>query len=1116
MGRERCEVRSQIGRGRLPIFTLRKWRGARVLVDTGSTSTIIGKTIADKMGWLKRAKGCKCRMNTVVGSQDMLGEFKLNLKELTGEIGEKIAHIAEIPEHTYDVILGTDILRPFKGYPRYKRGQWRIKIGKASFRAGGCIEQGEQLGVTLVTNEKEREASLNGKIIQSFREVTYRDGEPLTATGKVEHHISLIGERPVYVKPRRYPQAYETVIREQIGEMLQAGVIRPSVSPFCSPLWVVPKPPDARGDPRYRVVVDYRDLNKRTETEKYPLPRLEEMLDRMAYSTVFSVLDLKAGYHQIQMNAGDIEKTAFQFGRGKFEFVRMPFGLKNAPSTFQRMIDEFLVGLDEGHVQAYMDDIVIFSKNHEEHRRHLGQVLDRLREFKLKISQEKSSFFRPEVKFMGHIVSEKGVRPNIDKVAAIREIPLPKNVKDVRSFLGVVNYYRRFLGNLAEKVEPLNRLLKKNTKFNVTEEVRESIEWCKEKLSTAPILQFPDFNIGFILTTDASQLAVGAVLSQIGENGEQPVAFASRRLSGAESRYSTIERELLGVVWAVEYFRAYLLGRKFLIKTDHKPLVWVEKLRETSARICRWKEILAAYNFDIIHTKGVDNVVADCLSRQINAIEEVSGEPESFGVRYLRTLAETGPERTLDQRPPGIEEITVEGGEEEAIERDLERYTVPAEGDPREIVIEETMINNKRRQLIMTQLEGEGIGTQSKIYKHISTVWVAVGRSADENDILSTLGQVIEPGRLYHIFVANPELRTKVTEWYRRGRLARGATLVLCTKKVDTVENERQQIEIVEKYHSGQTNHRGVSETLTHLRRAYYWVGMPITIKEVIGACQTCKIGKYERAPATTPQLVTETPKVPLALVQIDILFWSGIKILTILDVATRFLFASCISRKTGIAVRNTLLTYFGTIGTPQKLVLDPGREFKNREIQGLLDEFNVQVHFTTPGHPRSHGAIERVHSTITEHLHLLKTGRELTGQEAVARAVLAYNNTLHSVTKRTPIELMRAWKREETDTPLAQEMDQIGTREEGQKEKRIQKHNHKREWLKPREVKLGEQVFIKNLVKRLKTDPPFVGPFLVLGILDKYKIQLRRVTGTNTRIIIRHLDEIRIRRQGK
>jgi hypothetical protein len=222
------------------------------------------------------------------------------------------------------------------------------------------------------------------------------------------------------------------------------------------------------------------------------------------------------------------------------------------------MSPEFLLDLDEQAVQAYMDDIIVFSNTREEHQTRLKQVRDRLEQFGLRISAKKSSFFKTEVKLMGLIVSREGVRPNLEKVVAIEEIPLPKNQKDVRAFLGIVNYYRRFLGNMAGRVEPLNRLLRKNVKFEVSIDVsEESVACCKERLSTAPILQFPDFGREFILTTDALQVVIGAVLSQEGESGEQPVALTSRKLTPPETRYSTIERELLGVVWAVGYFRPY-------------------------------------------------------------------------------------------------------------------------------------------------------------------------------------------------------------------------------------------------------------------------------------------------------------------------------------------------------------------------------------------------------------------------------------------------------------------------------------------------------------------------------------------------------------------------------
>ncbi|KAL1139178.1 hypothetical protein AAG570_009237 [Ranatra chinensis] len=299
--------------------------------------------------------------------------------------------------------------------------------------------------------------------------------------------------------------------------------------------------------------------------------------------------------------------------------------------SFMRLIDEFLFGLDENFIQAYTDDLVIFSKNRKDRTQHLEKVKNRLKEFGSRIPIDKSYFCLSEVKFMEHVLSKHGSRPDPGKVSANKYMKKPSNLKELRSFLGMVNFCRRFTGNLADKIEPLTKLLQIGVKLEFSIEAEKAFEWCKEILTIVPVLQFPDFNVGFTLTTDASK-----VLSQ-GVGIE--VVFASRKLTPAET--SRIERELLGIVWATKHFRPYLLGRQFTIKTAHKPLVWVEKLEETSARISRWKETLAAYIFKIIHTKGSENVVADCLSRQVNAREDID---EDYAGRFLQesSLEKTG------------------------------------------------------------------------------------------------------------------------------------------------------------------------------------------------------------------------------------------------------------------------------------------------------------------------------------------------------------------------------------------------------------------------------------------------------------------------------------------
>ncbi|KAL1132795.1 hypothetical protein AAG570_010747 [Ranatra chinensis] len=373
---------------------------------------------------------------------------------------------------------------------------------------------------------------------------------------------------------------------------------------------------------------------------------------------------------------------------------------------------------------------------------------------------------------------------------------------------------------------------------------QDAFNWCKEALATVPILQFPNFDKRFTLTTDASQVALGAVLSQGTGTDERPVAFASKKLTPTETRYSTIERELLGIVWAVKNFRPYLLGKRFLIKTDHKPLVWVHKLEETSARVSRWKETLAAYDFEVIHTKGSENVVADCLSRQVNAIENVD---EEYAQRFLRDwLADEQDNETIGTDRQEMREWT----ETEAI------------------------INNKVRQLIFIVIEGTGIQTDYHRYGRINVTKIKVGNDCTDDRLKEIIGQVTEPQVEYHVHVSENRLKEKLRKRYETGEIAQGAKLICCTKRVETIEETERQKDIVRTYHNGVTNHRGIRETLAQLQRKYYWTDMRTTVQDIIGQCSPCNICKYERHPAIAPQEITETPTKPLEIVQADIWHW--------------------------------------------------------------------------------------------------------------------------------------------------------------------------------------------------------------------------------------------------
>jgi len=380
--------------------------------------------------------------------------------------------------------------------------------------------------------------------------------------------------------------------------------------------------------------LDFRKLNDLTIGDSFPLPNITDILDQLGNAKYFSTLDLASGYHQIPMHREHRNKTAFSIPYGHFEFNRMPFGLKNAPATFQRLMNS-VQGLK---CLVYLDDIVIYGPNLKEHNKRLIQVLDRLREHNLKLQPEKCEFLQKEVVHLGHIITENGIRPDPSKLYAVEDFPVPRKVKDVQSFLGLAGYYRKFIAkfiaDFSKIAKPLTKLTKKGEKFNWTAEQQNSFQSLKEKLTTAPVLKYPDFQREFLVTTDASDYAIG-VLSQgpVGQN--RPITYASRILCKAKQNYNTTEKsELLAIVWAVKYFRLYLYGTRFKIVTDHRPLIWLFNITDPGSILIRWRLKLEEYD-EIVHKAGKGNTNADALSRNpipdnqhLNSISQKKEEEE--------------------------------------------------------------------------------------------------------------------------------------------------------------------------------------------------------------------------------------------------------------------------------------------------------------------------------------------------------------------------------------------------------------------------------------------------------------------------------------------------------
>ena len=816
------------------------------------------------------------------------------------------------------------------------------------------------------------------EMLKRNAKVFSKDDMDIGRTNLVKHHIKLTDPAPFKEAYRRIPPQMYDEVKTHIQEMLDLGAIRPSNSPWASSIVLVRKK-----DGRLRFCIDLRRLNNRTVKDAYSLPRIESILDSLGGAQIFTTLDLKAGYWQVEMAEECKAYTAFTCGPlGFYECDTMPFGATNAPATFQRLMHDCLGDLNMNWCIVYLDDIIVFSDTKEEHIKRLEAVFQKLMAAGLKLKPTKCFFFRNEIEYLGHVVSGKGISTNPKKIEAVTKWPTPKTVYDVRSFLGFVGYYRRFIKNFSKITKPIREVITglenqskraaKKTYIEWTDTAESAFEALKTMCVSTPILAYPNYQLPFILHTDSSTDGLGAVLYQKQDGKQRVIAYASRSVSKAESNYPAHKLEFLALKWAVcEKFHEYLYGSKpFEVYTDNNPLTYVLTSAKLDACGQRWVAKLANYNFSIKYRCGVSNTEADALSRikWPEALSEMMNTDNGCMDTHVINAVLTG----AVTKSSLIESVSCSAG------------IIPTELD----------MNDKLSNIN----------------------WMKEQR-LDPN--LGVIIRLIESGQLFKRKLQGKD-STELKSFLRNKRSLKLIKDVLYRKSFsDNSTTKKTMWQLVvpkifrERALSGCHNdvgHQGILRTLSLLRERFYWPGMQEEATQYVMRCSRCLRRKTPPQVAPLqPILVTQ----PLELVHMDYLSLEPSKgnienVLVITDHFTRYALAYPSKTQTAQATARILWDNFIChYGFPEKFISDQGRNFESDLIKELCKIAGVKKIHTTPYHPQGNGQCERFNSTLCNMLGTLSDEEKSDWKSHLGCMTHAYNCTKHASTTYSPYYLM-------------------------------------------------------------------------------------------------------------
>lgn len=973
----------------VPFQFVKQTKTEYALVDSGATMNFIDLEFAAEKNLKIKKRAKPLYLQLIDGTDSVAGKITHYVTENLdmGKLGRQQVHLQITRLESFPVVLGMPWLRKYNPIIDWQACTVRLK--------------GEQLCAATTTSRAE---DLTGVPLeyQDFADVFSKEkADTLPPHRSFDHHIPIEeGKSPPFGPIYSLSENELKVLKEYLDENLAKSFIRPSESPAAAPILFVKKK-----DGSLRLCVDYRGLNAITVKNRYPLPLIPELLDRLRTAKVFTKIDLRGAYNLLRIAEGDERKTAFRTRYGLYEYLVMPFGLTNAPASFQHLMNHNFRDMLDDFVIIYLDDILIFSKTIEEHIGHVRRVLQRLRDVGLYAKGEKCEFHQEHVEFLGFVITSKGLTMDKKKVQAVLEWPVPKSLSELRSFIGFANFYRRFIKSYSSVIHPLVALTRKGTPYVWSEECQKSFENLKQSFTQAGLLRHFDPSRPLVLETDASDYAVAGILSQVFEDGVlYAIAFFSRKMTPAELNYEIHDKEMLAIVSAFKEWRHYLEGASHTIDviTDHRSLEYFTTTKQLTRRQARWSEFLSGFNFKIWYRTGAQSTKPDALTRRSDYHPLIKGSSLSeeanphnnrpllkpdqyiFGAT-TRSAARNKQERA--QNPDSSE--PVEGlqpcdSPQTSREDDVPRTSTPEPDSGNDTALSQEVASN-------SDYEGADIPTVETAAQFHEKLLDAQRKDPFVKEVKENISSRTCPATM------------------RRYRMSPSGIL-LFEDAFYLPENLR--LEAMQCEHDAPTaGHLGQKKTYQLVRRHYYWPTIKDDVKDFVSTCDMCARIKARRHAPYGELKSLPVPPYPWSSISMDLIEFlpktanEYNSILVVVDRLTKMaVFIPTNTKMTAEDLARLFVTHvFSKHGVPDDIVSDRGSEFTSKFWTEFASLIGVKLRFSTAFHPQTDGQTERVNQSLEQYLRAYTNYQQNDWVDLLPLAEFAYNNAPHAATGMSP-----------------------------------------------------------------------------------------------------------------